>query len=483
MSDTDYRFSWVSLAVDERPSISQRGVPLAAVTIAMSAAEVLLILAGSALGPLVYGRIHPEAAQALESTLGVGVLACACYACIAASWRLYSIPILVHPWRYLRRILAASCLALLMLTAVLFLLKDGSSYSRGAVCLFAATMIACCCLTRLAAARLLVGLLEAGRLSGRPTFVVGEPTELVDVVPRALLVDFGLEERGRWVIRAGDDATLAENLKAAVAASREVGAREVLLALNVPTNERLSLLLHELRASPLPVRLLHQQPLRALLARRCGMPDSRFDMIDLQRAPLSQPEQIAKRVFDFAGALVGLILFAPLLIVAALAVRFDSPGPILFWQKRNGYNRNPFRICKFRTMTVLEDGLEVQQARRNDQRVTRVGRILRSTSIDELPQLWNVLKGEMSLVGPRPHALVHDHMYSELIGDYSLRHHVKPGITGWAQVNGHRGETRHKDQMRARIELDLWYINKWSIALDMQILFLTMAEVLRHDAY
>jgi lipopolysaccharide/colanic/teichoic acid biosynthesis glycosyltransferase len=144
--------------------------------------------------------------------------------------------------------------------------------------------------------------------------------------------------------------------------------------------------------------------------------------------------------------------------MVALAVRLDSRGPILFRQNRNGFNGRPFRIYKFRSMTVMEDGAVVTQAKRDDARVTRVGRFLRRSSLDELPQLLNVLKGDMSLVGPRPHALAHDDHYSGLLAEYAFRHHVKPGITGWAQVNGFRGETPTIDLMKRRIDLDLQYI-------------------------
>ena len=132
-------------------------------------------------------------------------------------------------------------------------------------------------------------------------------------------------------------------------------------------------------------------------------------------------------------------------------------------------------------MTVLEDGENVVQARRADPRVTRVGRILRKTSIDEIPQLWNVLRGEMSLDGPRPHALAHDGHYGRLLADYAFRHHVKPGITGWAQVKGYRGETARVEQMKARVDCDLWYINNWSLALDFKILALTCFELTQRD--
>jgi undecaprenyl-phosphate galactose phosphotransferase/putative colanic acid biosynthesis UDP-glucose lipid carrier transferase len=187
---------------------------------------------------------------------------------------------------------------------------------------------------------------------------------------------------------------------------------------------------------------------------------------------------------DVTLAAMSLVLLAPLMAVTAAAIKLESNGPVIFRQRRHGFNGQPFLIYKFRTMKVLEDGGTVVQATKKDPRVTRVGRLLRHTSIDELPQLVNVLRGDMSIVGPRPHALVHDYEYGKLIANYAFRHHVKPGITGWAQVQGSRGGTPRLELMEYRIALDLWYINNWSLGLDIQIVFKTFFELLRpRNAY
>jgi exopolysaccharide biosynthesis polyprenyl glycosylphosphotransferase len=203
----------------------------------------------------------------------------------------------------------------------------------------------------------------------------------------------------------------------------------------------------------------------------------------LSTRPLSLPE-VSKRSVDFTIAALALFLLLPLLIIVALAIKLDSRGPVFFWQSRRGLHGHPFKIIKFRTMSVMEDGSLVQQAKRFDSRVTRVGRWLRRTSIDELPQLINVLRGEMSLVGPRPHALAHDEYYGQLIDNYNGRQAVKPGITGWAQVNGARGETPEISDMRRRVEFDLWYVRRRSLTLDVKIIILTAIQVLRSpDAF
>jgi exopolysaccharide biosynthesis polyprenyl glycosylphosphotransferase len=191
-----------------------------------------------------------------------------------------------------------------------------------------------------------------------------------------------------------------------------------------------------------------------------------------------------KRGMDIVLASLALVVFAPVMLAAALLIVLDSPGPALFRQERHGLDGRAFRIFKFRTMSVLEDGDDVVQVREGDTRVTRMGRFLRKSSIDELPQLLNVIRGEMSLVGPRPHAVVHDRVYARLIADYDLRQRVKPGITGWAQVNGLRGETPTVDAMRRRVELDIWYAGHATFALDALILLRTPLEVFRRrNAY
>jgi exopolysaccharide biosynthesis polyprenyl glycosylphosphotransferase len=193
-------------------------------------------------------------------------------------------------------------------------------------------------------------------------------------------------------------------------------------------------------------------------------------------APLSKLEQKLKRTVDLFGAAAGLVLLAPLLLAIALLIKLDSRGPILFTQWRSGLNGRKFRILKFRTMKVLDDGQVIRQATRKDPRFTPLGRLLRRTSIDELPQLFNVLHGQMSLVGPRPHALAHDMEYARTIAGYTLRYRVKPGITGLAQVNGYRGETGTTDLMSKRVERDLWYIDHWSVWLDLKIIFGTLTS-------
>ncbi len=197
----------------------------------------------------------------------------------------------------------------------------------------------------------------------------------------------------------------------------------------------------------------------------------------LIRAPLTWRDLVLKRAFDVALALWLLALAMPLFALIAIAIKLETPGPVLFRQRRLGFNQREFRVLKFRTMTTLDDGPVIPQATRNDSRITRVGRVLRSTNLDELPQLLNVLTGHMSLVGPRPHAVAHNTEYEAQIRIYAQRHKVKPGITGLAQVNGYRGETDSLDKMLRRVEHDLLYIDNWSLLLDIKILVMTLFSV------
>jgi len=186
-----------------------------------------------------------------------------------------------------------------------------------------------------------------------------------------------------------------------------------------------------------------------------------------------------KSISDFVLGTLILILISPLLLVLAAGVKLSSPGPVLFRQRRYGLDGRQITVYKFRTMVVLEDGEEIKQATRDDQRITPFGRFLRRTSLDELPQFINVVQGRMSIVGPRPHAVAHNETYRKLINGYMVRHKVKPGITGWAQVNGLRGETDTVDKMRQRIEYDLGYLRNWSLRLDLQIIAKTIFLVFR----
>jgi putative colanic acid biosynthesis UDP-glucose lipid carrier transferase len=196
--------------------------------------------------------------------------------------------------------------------------------------------------------------------------------------------------------------------------------------------------------------------------------------ISIFDSPMDGAWSLVKRAEDIVLSSIILLLIAVPLVLIAIAIKLTSPGPVLFRQRRYGLDGRPIEVWKFRSMTVQENGAEVRQATRNDARVTPLGSFLRRTSLDELPQFFNVLRGDMSIVGPRPHAVAHNEQYRKQVSGYMLRHKVKPGITGWAQINGWRGETDTLDKMRKRVEFDLEYIEHWSIWLDLKIILLTL---------
>lgn len=206
----------------------------------------------------------------------------------------------------------------------------------------------------------------------------------------------------------------------------------------------------------------------------CGMP-----VISVCETPFKGSNGFIKRLSDISFSIAILTLISPILLVIAAAVKYTSPGPIIFKQRRYGLDGEEILVYKFRSMTVTEDGTSIRQAGKNDNRITPLGAILRRTSLDELPQFINVLQGRMSIVGPRPHAVAHNELYRKLIKGYMVRHKVKPGITGWAQVNGFRGETETLEKMQSRIDFDLDYLRNWSLKLDTRIILKTVRLVIK----
>ena len=253
--------------------------------------------------------------------------------------------------------------------------------------------------------------------------------------------------------------------------ARENRVDEVVIALPWSAEARISQIVHKLRVLPVEIRLASDLAgftyTSSSLNSLSGVP-----VLDVVRRPNAGWPQLAKIVADKILASGLLVLAGPVLLIIAAAIKLESPGPVLFRQRRYGFNNRAFTMLKFRTM--MDRGqADTTQACRGDPRVTRVGRFLRRTSLDELPQLLNVLGGCMSLVGPRPHAVAHNKEFAQIIDGYYARHRMRPGITGWAQVNGHRGETDTAAKMRARVAHDIYYIEHWSLLLDLRILLRT----------
>jgi undecaprenyl-phosphate galactose phosphotransferase/putative colanic acid biosynthesis UDP-glucose lipid carrier transferase len=312
--------------------------------------------------------------------------------------------------------------------------------------------------------------------------------EIAALEPQDLLAFFGAAEVNRFTLSQEDDPLVRASTDVRVMNSvanfvRLNNCQEILLAVPWGDAGRMEFIREQIKALPVSARLLPDMRVRSL-TNYSSSARQRVLAFEVQRAPLSGAERFVKRVMDIVVAAITLVFFLPVMVLTAIAIKLDGPGPVIFRQHRKGFNGRQFVMFKFRTMSVQENGPVIEQASWEDPRVTPIGRLLRSASIDELPQLLNVLKGDMSLIGPRPHALAHDNHFEQILSDYAFRHHVKPGMTGWAQCNGARGATPSVEHISERVRLDLWYINNWSLWLDVQILIKTFFEVLRkRNAY
>lgn len=251
--------------------------------------------------------------------------------------------------------------------------------------------------------------------------------------------------------------------------------RHIYITLPVSTDSRMRRLIDELADSACSVFLIPDIFVFDLLHARQTTIDG-LPAISIYDTPFSIADSVLKRGFDVLGSVAILAIVALPMLMIALAVRLTSKGPILFKQTRYGLDGQSIEVWKFRTMTSMDNGHVIRQAQRNDSRLTPIGGFLRKTSLDELPQFINVLGGQMSIVGPRPHAIAHNEEYRKLIKGYMLRHKVKPGITGWAQVNGWRGETDTLEKMEKRVQFDLAYIRNWNIWLDVKIVLMTVSK-------
>jgi putative colanic acid biosysnthesis UDP-glucose lipid carrier transferase len=276
------------------------------------------------------------------------------------------------------------------------------------------------------------------------------------------------------------DATLVGSLSDLSAYVKEHGTDVIFIALPIRHVKRVMNLLDDLRDTTASIYYVPDVFVFDLIQARSGEIHG-IPVVAMCETPFYGYRGVTKRLTDIALSVLILLLFLPLLLLIAVLVKVSSPGPVIFKQRRYGLDGQEIAVYKFRTMSVTEDGDEVRQASKSDSRITRIGGILRRASLDELPQLINVLQGRMSLVGPRPHAVAHNEEYRKLIKGYMVRHKVLPGITGLAQVNGCRGETSQLEEMEARVNYDLDYLRRWTPMLDIKIILLTAVRIFRDD--
>ncbi len=416
-------------------------------------------------------------------------LACALTLNVMHGARIYSWPVVERlPWLMLRMVIGWVGVLLMLLTLAYFT-RTSDWFSRAWVVMWLALSVVGFGLVRLITVVQLwrwrsrgdlrvnvavVGARDLGRAVVRQLRGLHpEDIRLVGVFDDHLPIDVEIE--GVPVRGTVDDL---------IETARRERIDEVILAMVDRSSEEVEQVIAKLRPLPINTKLCAHSlrfnlPVRGF-ASFAGLP-----LLSVLERPLTGWSKVGKTIEDrLLGAALCLVLL-PVMGLIALAVKLDSPGPVLFRQRRYGFNNNEITVFKFRSMAHDADpDPSVPQARRNDPRVTRVGAFLRRTSLDELPQLFNVLRGEMSLVGPRPHAVAHNERYAQVIDGYLGRHRVKPGITGWAQVNGLRGETDTPEKMRMRVQYDLFYIDNWSLLFDLKILAMTgMVGFVNKNAY
>ena len=444
-------------------------------------ADALTIALSSILSGGLYHFARFGLAGDLADFLGVAAVVAGIFIPIMKLRKVYHPIDLLSLRRQISVLLVAWTFSFAFLFGVAFALKISDVISRGYVIVFLVLGLTMLLVSRVLWRAAISSAISAGRLTGRKIALItqGESDKaslLVDLLARHgfHVIKNLLLSNGAFSSEEGSRTLLLKTLTSL----RGSDVEEIFVSADWRESQELVRILEQTRIVPLPVRYI-PDPATSSLIMRTWQEIGKSIVVDVQRAPLSRAERALKRSFDVTIAAMGVLFLSPLMLMAAIAIRLETPGPVFFRQARRGFNGREFTILKFRTMIVLENGPLVQQATRDDKRVTRCGYWLRRTSIDELPQLFNVLTGQMSIVGPRPHAVAHDDHYDRLLAHYALRQHMKPGLTGWAQVNGYRGETPTLESMARRVEFDLWYVDNWSLWRDILVLFRTVVEVVR----
>jgi Undecaprenyl-phosphate glucose phosphotransferase len=465
---------------DEAPRAGRpMSLPYSALPSLFVLVDGFLILLSAVGADFLYHRWLYDSRSDMQLSLGIGLAAALLFIAATHACKLYSGIRTTSLYQHVKAAFANWLLVFGGLGCILFLVKMGEAVSRGGLLVFFVLGLTGLVGWRVVLKRLHLRLVVAGTVSGPRVAILVEAGRSDVAMQLQRFERYG--HRVSRLFFLPDAMKPPEHTSAVLDALirhvREQHVDEILVLSSWGRFAGMERLEATLRTVPVPVKLIADPELaRALACTACDVGAARA--IVLKPAALNRSQSFFKRTFDVIASGLLLILLTPVFAIVALMIRLDSRGPVFFRQWRGGYNGRKFRIYKFRTMRVQEEGATIRQACKADPRVTRVGRVLRSSSIDELPQLINVLMGNMSMVGPRPHATAHDIAYASLIEPYPARHNVKPGITGWAQVNGCRGETAEIRQMQKRIDHDLSYIQQWSLFFDLWIMLMTVREVL-----
>ena len=448
-------------------------------------ADLATILLASVLATLLYHVNAGWTATDIEKALGSAIVASTLFVCLLKINGRYRPTELLIIRDQIQAVFLAWMFVLLLLGSAVAALKISNEVSRGTGLIFALLGFVLLITNRAIVMALLRKGLSARKFAGSNIILITDQPQSDHAGLAHTLAMFGfcvtghfrLPPRSTW---SGYRKRLSSHV---IEYTLGTEIEEIVIETDPSRWSELREFVADLRVLPFPVVFVPAGAASDMFGRPTKSLGSAV-CIELQRGPLTTLERAAKRFIDLVGASAALVLLFPLMATVAVAIKLDSRGPVLFRQRRCGFNARSFAIYKFRTMSVMEDGPSIIQAGSADSRVTRVGRWLRRTSIDELPQLFNVLDGSMSLVGPRPHAAAHDGQFDKAIRNYAFRRRVKPGLTGWAQIHGCRGPTPTAATIERRVEYDLWYIDNWSLRLDLTILLQTPIEVLRaRNAY
>lgn len=450
---------------------------LTALLILASGFEFLLIAGAAYLAAVLYHRLQsPDSARYIQESLLIATLQLLVSVGLRQYSRILTQPRHVFLWSGASGVL----LVFSFFISTIFVLKSSVDYSRATVIAQAGSVLLTVLCTRAVLFSVLQRAIASGLIDARRVILIGDASHCLQFSGRAM--DTGIRAiRSFDFTRARADSAVSvhsgavqalPDIRQLVADCRPLRADDVVILISESDVGSALALASALSDLPVDVHVVPVGSIDLMAVSRITQFGNMVTMRIFQ-SPLTPFNRLIKRGFDIAVAIAALFVASLLFVIVPIAIKLDSRGPVFFRQTRHGYNNEPIRVLKFRSMTVMEDGDNFKPVTRHDPRVTRLGRFLRHTNIDELPQLFNVLVGDMSIVGPRPHATSQNESFGELISSFSRRHNVKPGITGWAQVNGYRGDADTLEKMQRRVEHDLYYIDNWSLLLDLKIVIMT----------
>ncbi|WP_284267085.1 undecaprenyl-phosphate glucose phosphotransferase [Bradyrhizobium iriomotense] len=453
---------------------------LTALLVLAAGTEFLLVAGSAYFAAVLYHRVvllgSPDSARYIPESFLISTLALLVSIGLRQYSRILTQPRHVFLWSGASSVL----LVFSFFVSTIFVLKISGDYSRATVIVQAGCVLLTVLCTRAIWFSVLQPAIASGLIDARRVILIGDPAHCLQFSARA-------KGTGIRTIRSFDfpraraDSSVPANLDAVqappdvrqlLADCRPLRADDVVILLSESDVGSALALAGALSDLPIDVHVVPVGSIDLMAVSRITQFGNMVTMRIFQ-SPLTPFNRAIKRGVDIVVASAGLVVTSLLFVIVPLAIKLESRGPAFFRQTRHGYNNEPIRVLKFRSMTVMEDGDNFKPVTRHDPRVTRLGRLLRQTNVDELPQLFNVLAGSMSIVGPRPHATSQNELFNELISSFSRRHNVKPGITGWAQVNGYRGDVDTLEKMQRRVEHDLYYIDNWSLIFDLKIIVMT----------